>query len=69
MKYLYFQFEYRELIEKKSLRGNVDDYISGHKMMIYLEEEEGNKFVKRFNQTDIELTYHMDRTFWLNVTV
>lgn len=37
--------------------------------MIHFEEEEQTHYLQRFNQKNIELTYHMDNQFYISVTV
>lgn len=53
----------RELSRMKSLRNKIDDYIEGHKMMIHMEEQEQLRYIETFNQTNIQITYYMDRQF------
>lgn len=38
-------------------------------MMIQLEECEQDQYISRFNQTDMQLTYYMDRMFYIPITV
>lgn len=57
------------LSQKKSLRNDLSDYIEGHKMMIHIEEEEQIRYIETFNQTDIRITYYMDRQFRFEVPV
>lgn len=57
------------LSKKNNLRKNLNDYIEGYKMMIHIEEEEQSRYLDTFNQTDIEITYYMDKWFRFPVTV
>lgn len=38
-------------------------------MMVYLEEEAQAHYLTRFDQTDIQVIFHMDRQFYFPVTV
>lgn len=57
------------LLDKESLRNNVKDYISGSKLMIHLEEVAQAQYLKRFDQSDIQITFNMDRQYYFPVTV
>lgn len=57
------------LLNKKTLRENVKDYVNGSKMMIHLEEEAQAHYLKRFDQNDIKIVFHMDRQYYFPVTV
>lgn len=73
MKFCEFQLEFflfvSGLLNKKTLRDNVKNYVNGSKMMLYLEEEAQAHYLKKFDQRDIQVTYHMDRQFYFPVTV
>lgn len=38
-------------------------------MMLYFEEMANAQYLERFNQKDIQITYHLDRQFYFPVTV
>lgn len=57
------------LLNKESLRTNVKDYVSGSKLMIHLEEEAQAQYLKRFDQSDIQITFNVDRQYYFPVTV
>lgn len=67
--YCNFVISISGLLNKMSLRENVTDYIKSSKLMIHLEEEAQAHYLKRFDQNDIQITYHMDRQYYFPVTV
>ncbi|XP_031638656.1 putative helicase mov-10-B.1 isoform X2 [Contarinia nasturtii] len=61
--------DYADMLKrKKTLRTYQRDYINGYKTMIYFEEEEQTRHLEKFNQSDIQITYHMDRQFWFPIS-
>lgn len=54
---------------KHTLRWNCREYIRGYKTMIALEEEDQARTMEYFNQTDIQITYYMERQFYFHAAV
>lgn len=62
-------FPTSELLMKESWRDNMNDYVNGSRMMLYLEERANTLYLRRFNQKNIRLTYYMGQQFYFPITV
>ncbi|XP_055301141.1 putative helicase mov-10-B.1 isoform X2 [Sitodiplosis mosellana] len=58
---------FSKLFQKEKLRTKLKDYINGYSTMIHLEEDEQARYLATFNQTNVKITYHMDRQFYFDV--